>query len=77
MTGWVLQSLLQIEKLRQELVLEGPVPRPACLDQTAVLPHKDLLKATGGGRGQADHHCLFSKVWLPEGPGAGKEGMHV
>ena len=47
MTGWVLQSLLQIEKLRQELVLEGPAPRPACLDQTAVLPHKDLMKATG------------------------------
>lgn len=55
MTGWVLQSLLQMEKLRQELVLEEPALRPACLDQAAALPAPpgpDEDPKGGRGRGE-------------------------
>lgn len=85
MTGRVPQSSLQMEKLRQELVLEGPAPRPACLDQAAALPaHKDPMKAAGEEEDEERKLrlpaasrppllCLF-EVRLPEGLGAGEEG---
>lgn len=52
LAGWVLHSLLQMEKLRQELVLGEPAPRPACLHQAAAPPASQRPNdGSRGGRG--------------------------